>query len=107
LIRVPFHGAGRLDVLSFILDRGDFGDVVVLEPFLDGERVALGMLAAYPRAYKIEKNKERSASCDLAEFRQLITYPFDPVNRKLFGKSLRSVSQKISLSSSGMISCEL
>jgi hypothetical protein len=107
LIRVPFHGARRLDVLSFILDRGDFGDVVVLEPFLDGERVALGMLAAYPRVYKIEKTKERSASCDLAEFRQLITYPFDPVNRKLFGKSLRSVSQKISLSSSGMISCEL
>jgi hypothetical protein len=55
----------------------------------------------------IEEREEESASRAIAGIRGLVTYPFDPVNRKLFGRSLRRVSQKISRSSSGIISCEL
>lgn len=67
-----------------MLDRSNFGNVVVLQPLTNRNRMAV----------------KGSAYCE--DIYGNAIYPFDPANRKLFGSSRRSALQNASRSASSI-----
>lgn len=94
LVGVPVDRTGSIDISTFVGDGGDLGDIEIAETLLDGEGVS----------------KMDVSGRDGFEARRAVdgtTYAFDPVKRKLLGRSRRMASQNSDLESSGMMPSSL